>query len=84
MGAVKSWMMEQAEKEQGMMPCPECWGDGKVEVEYAVPHNINRDVGYLDTRLEDCDYCGGSGSIENEGFEDVEHFTAWHEESDDV
>jgi hypothetical protein len=45
MGAVKAWMMEQAEKEQGMMPCPECCGEGKVEVEYAVPHNINRDVG---------------------------------------
>ena len=44
MGAVKAWMMEQAEN-RGMMTCPECWGEGKVEVEYAVPHNINRDVG---------------------------------------
>tara|TARA_R110002124_G_scaffold219252_1_gene385162 strand:+ start:237 stop:428 length:192 start_codon:yes stop_codon:yes gene_type:complete len=54
------------------MPCPECDGYGKVEVEYAVPHNINRDVGYLDTRLEDCEYCNGYGDIEDEGFEDLD------------
>ena len=53
------------------MPCPECDGHGQVEVEYAVPHNINRDVGYLDTRLEDCEYCNGYGDIEDEGFEDL-------------
>ena len=83
MGAVKAWMMEQAEN-RGMMTCPECWGEGKVEVEYAVPHNINRDVGYLDTRLEDCEYCSGSGEIENEGFEDDDPAFSRVREPDDV
>ena len=58
------------------IPCPECDGDGHVEVEYAVPHNINRDVGYLDTRLEDCEYCNGYGDIpegeDNNGYGDIE------------
>jgi hypothetical protein len=53
-------------QESAMMPCPDCDGDGRVEVEYAVPHNFNRDVGYLDTRMEDCETCSGYGEIERE------------------
>ena len=49
-----------------MIVCPDCEGDGRVEVEYAVPHNFNRDVGYLDTRMEDCETCSGYGEIERE------------------
>ena len=47
-------------------PCPDCDGDGRVEVEFAVPHNFNRDVGYLDTRMEECENCYGSGEVELE------------------
>ena len=64
MGKVKSWMEDL--QESAMMPCPDCDGDGRVEVEYAVPHNFNRDVGYLDTRMEDCETCSGYGEIERE------------------
>jgi hypothetical protein len=49
-----------------MVPCADCDGDGRVEVEFAVPHNINRDVGYLDTRMEECENCYGSGEVELE------------------
>ena len=50
----------------GVVVCPDCEGNGRVEVEYAVPHNFNRDVGYLDTRMEDCETCSGYGEIERE------------------
>ena len=53
-------------KVKSCMECPDCDGDGHVEVEYAVPHNFNRDVGYLDTRMEDCETCSGYGEIERE------------------
>jgi|TARA_R110000803_G_scaffold20372_2_gene52521 hypothetical protein len=71
------WRLTEKDKsmssiKERKMPCPECDGHGQVEVEYAVPHNINRDVGYLDTRLEDCEYCNGYGDIEDEGFEDLD------------
>ena len=46
--------------------CPECDGDGRVEVEFALPHSFSRDVGYLDTRMEDCENCSGSGEVELE------------------
>ena len=53
-------------QESAMVPCPDCDGDGRVEVEFAVPHNFNRDVGYLDTRMEECENCYGSGEVELE------------------
>ena len=53
-------------QESAMVPCADCDGDGRVEVEFAVPHNINRDVGYLDTRMEECENCYGSGEVELE------------------
>ena len=64
MGKVKSWMEDL--RESAMTSCPDCEGDGRVEVEYAVPHNFNRDVGYLDTRMEDCETCSGYGEVELE------------------
>lgn len=64
MGKVKSWMEDL--RESAMTSCPDCDGDGHVEVEYAVPHNFNRDVGYLDTRMEECETCSGYGEIERE------------------
>jgi hypothetical protein len=47
-----------------MDKCRDCYGEGFVEVEYAVPHNINRDVGYLETRSEECETCNGDGKVE--------------------
>lgn len=46
--------------------CPECDGDGRIEVEFAVPHSITNDVGFIDTRIEECDVCYGRGEIELE------------------
>ena len=64
MGKVKSWMEDL--QESAMTSCTDCEGDGRVEVEYAVPHNFSSDVGYLDTRMEDCETCSGYGEIERE------------------
>lgn len=44
--------------------CPECCGDGLVEVEYERPQSFGRDVGYIESRLESCYNCAGSGEIE--------------------
>lgn len=60
----ESWMEDLLES--AMIPCPDCDGDGCVEVEYAVPHSASRDVGYLDYRMEDCEKCFGSGEVERE------------------
>jgi hypothetical protein len=47
-----------------MVPCPDCFGEGTIEVEFARPQDFNRDVGYLDTRTEVCETCSGDGEIE--------------------
>jgi|TARA_R110000850_G_scaffold248862_1_gene373759 DnaJ-class molecular chaperone len=52
--------------QEAEVDCPECEGNGMVEVEFAVPHNCNRDIGYLDTRMEECENCYGSGQVEKE------------------
>ena len=44
--------------------CPRCDGEGIIEVEVAMPHNFNRDVGYLDVRRERCLDCDGSGEVD--------------------
>tara|TARA_R100001198_G_scaffold91309_1_gene69444 strand:- start:1361 stop:1570 length:210 start_codon:yes stop_codon:yes gene_type:complete len=45
-------------------PCHVCDGDGVLEVDVPKPHGFGRDIGYLDTREEACDMCGGSGHLE--------------------
>ena len=47
-----------------MSPCPDCFGEGTIEVEFARPHNFNRDVGYIDTETEVCETCNGDGEFE--------------------
>ena len=47
-----------------MTPCPDCMGTGDIEVEFARPHNVNRDIGYLDARTEVCEKCDGGGEME--------------------
>ena len=56
MGKMKDLLIELQETPI-MTPCPDCWGTGSIEVEFARPHNFNRDVGYLDTRTEVCETC---------------------------
>ena len=46
--------------------CPECDGDGYVEITVPRPHNVNRDVGYLDTEKWTCETCHGSGEAPDE------------------
>ena len=53
-------------QESAMVSCPDCDGDGVVAVEVPMPHSPSRDVGYLDTRMEDCETCSGYGEIERE------------------
>jgi hypothetical protein len=65
MSKVKSWAMELQEM-VSTVTCPECDGDGRIEVEFAVPHSITNDVGFIDTRIEECDVCYGRGEIELE------------------
>ena len=43
--------------------CAQCNGAGEVEVDYPMPHSSSRDVGYIETRLEACDMCAGSGEV---------------------
>lgn len=46
--------------------CPECDGDGYVEITVPRPHNFNRDVGYLDTEKRTCETCHGDGEVPDE------------------
>jgi DnaJ-class molecular chaperone len=49
-----------------MAECEQCNGAGEIEVDYHMPHNINRDVGFIDTRIEQCDWCDGTGEAEDD------------------
>ena len=51
-----------------MKECPECFGDGEVEVDYAVKDYVNG--GYIRTEIEDCPQCDGSGEVEDWDEED--------------
>ena len=46
--------------------CPDCDGDGEVEIEVPRPHNVNRDIGVLDAKKVQCETCDGYGKVENE------------------
>ena len=46
--------------------CPDCDGDGEVEIEVFMPQNFDRDVGYIDHKKVECPECGGSGRLEVE------------------
>lgn len=50
-----------------MKPCPECGGEGQCEYEVAVPAPMDWRGGWLEDRLMECELCGGSGEIEDEG-----------------
>lgn len=44
--------------------CPECLGDGEVEYEYIV-YNL-AGPNELDTKIQTCDRCQGTGRVEAE------------------
>ena len=46
--------------------CPDCDGDGEVEIEVFMPQNFDRDVGYIDHKKVECPECGGTGELEDE------------------
>ena len=46
--------------------CPECDGDGEVEIEVFIPQNFDRDVGYIDHKKVECPECYGTGEMEVE------------------
>ena len=46
--------------------CPDCDGEGEVEIEVFMPQNFDRDVGYIDHKKVECPECGGSGEMEVE------------------
>ena len=46
--------------------CKECDGWGTIEVEVPRPHNVNRDVGFIDVDKIECPECGGTGEKEQE------------------
>lgn len=47
-----------------MDKCPTCEGAGTFKVDVARPQSFDRDVGYLETRVEDCETCNGGGEME--------------------
>ena len=52
--------------------CPECRGEGFVEVEFPVPHSFHRDIVFLDPRREPCPDCTGTGEVEMEDFDMIQ------------
>ena len=63
MGAMKNLQM-YLEETSIMIPCPDCWGDGTIEVEYPRYRGPSRDVGVIDVETEVCETCCGDGEIE--------------------
>jgi|TARA_B110000858_G_scaffold84361_1_gene97579 hypothetical protein len=57
---------EVQEADTPMMPCPDCDGDGEVEVETYRPQSFSRDIGEIDSHMETCENCNGDGEIEDE------------------
>lgn len=52
--------------------CPECGGDGRVEVDVPRPHAGGFNCGFIDTAWIECEMCQGSGEIEIEDDENEE------------
>jgi len=63
MGRMKEEFMRLSE-EPIMDKCQTCEGAGTFKVDVARPQSFDRDVGYLDTRVDNCETCAGSGEME--------------------
>jgi hypothetical protein len=62
MGRLRDRLIEAMETPI-MTPCPDCWGDGTVEIEIPRPHGPSRDVGVIDVCKEVCESCSGDGEM---------------------
>lgn len=51
-----------------MKDCPDCGGTGDVEVDYAIRDFVNG--GYIQTEIETCRTCDGSGEVEDWEYEE--------------
>ena len=58
--ALKS-LLETRQKE-----CPECGGEGKVEIDVPRPANFGRDIGELYVEWQNCERCSGKGEEDDE------------------
>tara|TARA_R110002050_G_scaffold47922_5_gene111566 strand:+ start:860 stop:1147 length:288 start_codon:yes stop_codon:yes gene_type:complete len=47
-----------------MDKCSECDGEGTVLQEVPMPHNFNRDIGFIDTKTVTCETCSGAQEVE--------------------
>ena len=49
-----------------MNECIDCGGTGEMEVASAMPPSPRRDVGSIETRIEECEWCNGTGEVEED------------------
>ena len=63
MGRMKEELMRMQEIPY-MDECSECHGEGTVLQEVPMPHNFNRDIGYIDTKTVVCPTCEGAEEVE--------------------
>ena len=63
MGRMKEEFMRMQETPY-MDKCSECDGEGTVLKEVPMPHNFNRDIGFIDTKTVTCETCSGAQEVE--------------------
>ncbi len=63
MGRMKEEFMRMQETPY-MDKCSECDGEGTVLQEVPMPHNFNRDIGFIDTKTVTCETCAGAREVE--------------------
>lgn len=49
-----------------MKPCTECGGEGQLEYDYERPASFSNPTGYIDTVWDDCEFCNGSGEVDDD------------------
>jgi hypothetical protein len=52
--------------------CSKCDGNGYITWEVTVPHNIGRDIGYIDTKNAECTECAGYGWLPSHLIVDID------------
>ena len=63
MGRMKEEFMRMQETPY-MDKCTDCDGEGTVLQEVPMPHNFNRDIGFIDTKTVTCETCSGAQEVE--------------------
>ncbi len=74
MGRMKEEFMRMQETPY-MDKCSECDGEGTVLEEVPMPHNFNRDIGFIDTKTVTCETCAGAREVERLCYECSEWVT---------